>query len=322
MKARMLILFSGLLITFLSVSVSSYSVDPSVNAKLAPGADGKSVNLSTSIRIPSAHSTAGSSGSNPKSVGPLVWRAEVARIGLEDSRGWITYVSRVACNPNTFVPVDRMRALLGQQSGSGVIYLGRMTNRTTGAVVRSTYYCKGPRVATTAFPRGVAVPPTYEQIWQAMYNQAFINSASSSGAYVAPASPGLTGLPTKIWSQFDGGQRIIRDVTFPGGYRLQASAYISEVTLSVVSGSSVKTLASLRPEANGIIRGGSFENPHAQYVFRRVGDYVIRSGIIWTANNATLTGPNIAPISVPVGSVRLEINREYRVGELKPAITK
>ncbi len=168
----------------------------------------------------------------------------------------------------------------------------------------------------------IPTPPTYADIWNAVFSEAFTDAAKSSGAYVAPAAPGLTGLPTKIWAQFPNGQSISRDVTI-NGYRIQATAVISEVHIAIVTPKGSRTtLVTLHPNDSSQISAGSFEHPNAQYVFRYSGTHVISTDIAWTADTATLSGPDIGTLSVPIGSVRLEINRDYPVEQMRPGLTR
>ena len=104
---------------------------------------------------------------------------------------------------------------------------------------------------------------------------------------------------------------------------MNASAYISQVSIFVRNEKgSTNNIANLASNGTGLISGGSFENPMTVYRFKTKGNYQISTGIIWTGRNATLSGPGFGPISIPLGSIRLEINRDYDVQELKPAITK
>lgn len=308
----------------LFICSSAYGIDPDINSRLAPGADGQSVSLSTSVRIPGGHSSSQTPGSNnARRVGPLVWSAQQSTIGIEDSRGVITYSPIVACDPDVFVPQNDAQLNSVPLYGEGTVYVGTLANRATGAEISTYLYCKGPAVPVTRVPAGIPVPPTFANIWQAVYSDAFDDASTSSGAYVAPAAPGLTGLPTLVWAQFPNGQSITRDVDLPNGYHINATATIDEVSIMTTTPNGVqKTLAVLTPNATGIIDGGSFENPSATHIFRITGTHIITTAIIWNADLATLTGPGIGAIIVPIGSVRLELNRNYPVQELRPGLTQ
>lgn len=305
MKAWMLVFTT--LVASLSFSIPTYGIDEQLNARLAPGADGKSVHLSTSIRIPSAHDD-GVRGQHR--VSPISF-----------TRTYLPSVSNPGspvCNPAALAD-SYPEAVLGEPADGAPLTLGTYTNRATGEVVRRYLYCT--QTANSGQP--VPAPPTYNDIWQAVFSEAFTDAARSSGAYVAPASPGLTGLDTRVWAQFPGGQEIVRDVTVGGGYRVQARAYISEYSLFITSPSGQqRQLINLESQGT-LISAGSFEHPNATHIFRREGEHLITTAIVWNANNATLTGPLLtSPISVPIGAVRLEINRDYEVHELRPGLTK
>lgn len=324
-KAWMRISIFIVLITAIACfSSPAYSIDPDVNARLAPGADGQSVTLTTSVSIPSANSSSGTPGSNRASrVGPLRWSAQKTRYVDEDSRFGIIVLQSVQCDPAQFEPPTGTYLTSLPVTGAGTVYSGIISNRVTGARISTTIYCKAPRVPVTRPPANVSTPPTYGEIWNALYSTSFQNSARSSGAYIAPSSPGLTGLPTNIWAQFPDGQTIDRDVSLPNGYRIRATVRITQVQVLTTSPSGRRTtLVTLAPNGSGSIDGGSFENPAAAHKFSTAGNYLITTGVIWTGNTATLSGPDIGTISVPVGSIRLEINRSYVVNQLRPALTK
>lgn len=314
MKAWMRFLLLAFLVfgfSFSQTSVFADEISPELQATFAPGADGKSVNLSTSIRIPT--SGVGNVGSNSANrVGPLIWRWQIIPVPAES-------VLANGCDPNTQAPPNT-DAKLGPQSSTGALTYGFYVDRNSGQISNQTYYCR--ETGSSLIPNFIPQAPTYSQIWNAIYSQAFNDQSISSGAYIAPKSPGLTGLPTNIWIQFPSGQTISRDVTI-NGFRIIAQAKVTEVSILSRSPKGLQIqVARLTPSSSGFIDGGSFEKPAAITKFRSVGRYIITTGVIWTADNATLSGPGIATISVPLGSIRIEINREYDVQELIPAITK
>lgn len=310
--------FSLLLLTLFFHTSGAYSIDEELNATLAPGADGRSVYLSTSYRIPIAHSSGGSGGLNAARLSPIIEKYSLPIAIFLDP---FPIDRRVPCDPQSFVSTETLVVpVVGPAPGEGTVFIRSLTDRASGENISYTSHCLLPSQARDP---NVVSPPTYAQIWNAVYTQAFNDSSISSGAYIAPKSPGLTGLPTNIWAQFPGGQSISRDVTVAGGFRIQATANISEVSISLAPQSgSQSTLVRLVPGLNGEINGGSFENPATVYKFRSTGSYVVSTGVIWSAENATLSGPGIGTIVVPLGSIRLEINRDYEVQELLPAITK
>lgn len=310
-----------LVFVFVSIFVFSpsslYAIEPDLNSTMAPGADNESVTTSESVKFPPAHSSIGSSPTgtgNRRNLTPLVWSFSYLPSPVSSPDDSCD-PSTVATQSNSIEPTPEV----GPALQGGVLRHEVLRNRNTGEIVRQAYACYIANV-TGNF---ISTPPSFEDIWRAIYQQAFNGSATSSGAFVAPRSPGLTGLPTNIWAQFPDGQELTRVVTFPGGYVLNASIFISEVSIFTRDDQgSTRTLATLNPNASGRIDGGSFEAPASVYRFRTTGIYEISTGIVWTGRNTTLSGPGISTISIPIGSVRLEINREYRVGELNSAIVK
>ena len=302
----------AVLVALLNIG-EAYAIDADLNASLAPGADGKSVTLSTAVRIPSSGSNNSSPAENLNRVGPLVWSAQYVPVPSDNAV--------VGCDPSLQVQNPNPNAVLGPAADVGPLRYGQLKNRVTGDVVYETYYC--PQPGGSSIPSYVPIPPTYSDIWSAVYSEAFTDQSIGSGAYVAPSSPGLTGLPTHIWAQFPNGQTIVRDVSFPGGYRLQASASIVEVNIISKSPKGRETkLASLKTSDQDGIDGGSYENPVAIHKFSTKGEFQISTGIVWSANDATLSGPAIGTIRVPIGSIRIEINRNYDVQELMPVLVK
>lgn len=287
-------------------------LSPELNATFSPGADGRSVTLSTSVRIPTYGNSNVAGTESAYSLSPLVWYRYYVPVPSTSSVN--------GCDPQTQSPPSS-NTVLGSASDTGILVNGIYRNRTTGEIVYESYYCLEP--GDSAVPGFVPQVPTYAQIWNALYSKAFQDGSTSSGAYIAPASPGLTGLPTNIWAQFPDGQSISRNEPLPGGFRIRATATITEVSIfSTSPKGSIKSLANLSPNNSGKIEGGSFDDPAVIEIFSTKGKYQISTGIIWTANNAILSGPNIEPISVPLGSIRIEINREYEVHQLLPGLTK
>lgn len=313
MRARMRISIFFIVVVSMFSPVSVYSIDADLNSTFSPGADGRSVSLSNSIRISDIVGSRDEGHESAYQISPYVWGKDFVPVPSESA-------AANGCDPKTQAP-SGTSAVLGQQSDTGVLVYGYYRSRSTGDLEYESYYCL--QAGSPAIPSFVPQVPTYAQIWNAIYSEAFNDSSKSSGAYIAPYSPGLTGLPSNIWAEFPSGQTISRDVALPGGFRVQATAEIDEVSIFLTSPKgNKKTLARLKPGASGTINGGSFENPATIHIFSTKGSYLISTGIIWTAHSATLSGPNIGTITVPLGSIRLEINREYEVGQLLPGVTK
>ena len=76
----------------------------------------------------------------------------------------------------------------------------------------------------------------------------------------------------------------------------------------------------LHPNASGIIEESSYSNPVTVYNFRTKGLYKVSTGVIWTAQIATISAPGILAV-IPLGSVRIEINRDYLVNQIRSGLT-
>lgn len=297
-------------------------ITPELNAQFRPGGDGQSVTLSSSVALPSAHGTIGTSPNvSPYVARPVLWQENVYSSFLSPPKighQVIDIFMTNRCDTSTFNTTKRT-----QIDGDGYVYYGYMRDRTTGEQVSEIrVYCKPIFALTNRPPEGIVLPPTYGDIWNSIYGDNFDDVSVNMGAYVAPSSPGLTQLPTHIWTQFPGGQEISRVVNFDGGYQLHATARISEVSIfaKTPKGTS-KSIVHAYPDPSGRILGGSFEHPLAVYQFASKGLYTITTGIVWTADNVTLSGPDIGTISIALGDVRLQINREYEVEEIRPGLT-
>ncbi len=297
---------AGLFILFIVFTLSSNAnANPEIESRFAPGADGESVNYSGSIRIPSTGESQ-SPSSSARRVGPFV-----------SSSNWLPMVSD-GCEPSSVADEEDPRTIVGPP-GDGSLRVTFISRRDTGESIRTIYECYDPISNVSLVP---VMPPTYEEIWESLYSSLFNAQASVSAAYVAPHSPGLTGLETNVWAVFPDGQSISRDLTFPGGYRLQAQAYISEVTIFVTNpDGQIQKLVSRTPLDGESIDGGRFQNPLTKHVFKNKGPHTITTAIIWSGQDTILSGGLLSdPISIPIGDVRLELNRSYVVNELLPSL--
>lgn len=284
-----------------------------------------------------------------KKYGPIVWNTEAVSLKrkIQFFSLFSTATATDTCFTSTFNPdfVDQEPVKIPFKEGDliyndplanllqifglykdesdGKVYRKQQLNRISGDVISTQYDCVKPSEPANTPPKGKPVPPTYQQIWQKVYDQTFIDQSVNNGAYVLPVTSGVTGLPSKFWVQYQGGQNITR-VTNINGFNIVAEAKIAQVQIIVKTpkGNST-TIATLNQNPlTGKIDDSSYTNPAATYKYRSTGNYVITTGIVWTAN-ITISGQGIiAPIVVPGGSLRVELNRDYRVNQLRAGLTQ
>ncbi|MEI2834927.1 MAG: hypothetical protein V9G25_09160 [Acidimicrobiia bacterium] len=317
-----------LIVLLFSLSFSSVAfadIDPKIESHFAPGADGKSVSISTSINIGPGVHIKGNNSTNPSKASPLIYVVAEAKVDMVNEQNQ-TIEGRESCNPNTFNYADGIQdgeiVIIPKTEISttpGLIHSGLMYSRSTGEEIGDIMWCKSTTPGSPA-PK-YSIPPTYAQIWNSVFNQNFIDSSSNSGVYIAPASPGVTGIPSKFWAQFPDGQAIQRNIVLPSGFTVKTTALVSSVQINLTSPKkNLKTLAMLHPNASGIIEESSYSNPVTVYNFRTKGLYKVSTGVIWTAQIATISAPGILAV-IPLGSVRIEINRDYLVNQIRSGLT-
>lgn len=328
-KSTMLALLIFLCILLSNYSSSFANLDPTIEAKMAPGADGESIYISTSAKLPEASSEGDSEQGNivTSRSSPVYRTTGLYRLnpnGADDPRGQVR--NSVPCNTQTFeitnlyiVPES------GDYSGNadGKIYAVSTIDRATGRVIEKLSFCKPDVMSANYLPVQLPPPPTYDQIWQAVFDQTFVDGSKSSGAFIAPASPGLTGLPSKFWAKFPNGQSLSRIIVLPNNYRVETTAQITNMQVLIKSPKgNMKLISDLKPDANGIIAESSYENPLVKYNFRSAGKYVISTAVIWTATTTYISGPGLIRTAIPLGSVRLEINRDYQVNQTRAVLSQ
>lgn len=313
----------------LPVSTSFADLDPTIEAKMAPGADGESIYISTSAKLPEisadAEDNAGVAVSSKSS--PVYRTTGMYRLnpnGVDDPRGQI--YNAVPCNTQTFEITDLyIVPESGDYSGSadGKIYAVWTINRATGRTIKKVSYCK-PNVAPTNYlPPQLPPPPTFDQIWQAVFDQTFVDGSKSSGAFIAPASPGVTGIPSKFWAKFPNGQTLTRTILLPNNFSITTTAQITNMQVLMKSPKGqMKAIANLAPDSNGAISESSYENPITKFNFTSSGKYVITTAVIWSATTTNIVGPGLPSTEIPLGSVRLEINRDYQVNQIRAGLTQ
>lgn len=316
------------LILILTISMllhtASYADPPVVVNDFSPNAEGNAVTISTGINMGESAAPTGNGGKNPSKLSPIyVDDSVIFYLPSHNGPGDGTYTV-YHCDPATWTPADELvpSDTASEEGAVGVVHNVMTFNRATFEELDTFMYCKptnpGPGYAVPLAAR----PPTYTQIWNSVFNQTIVDTSRSSGAYVAPASPGLTGLPSKFWAQFPTGQSIQQDVILPSGYRVTTTVTITNFQIYIKTPSNkIISIANLSP-SNGAIAESSHTNPIGAYNFKKSGTYVVSTGVVWTAITATIAANGVNPVTVPIGSIRLEINRDYQVNQLRGVITQ
>lgn len=320
-------------------------VPPDVKAQLVE--EKASAKLSTQI-------SSGGTRSDPnnfvstKKFGPTYWNTDFQPVTRKVFTGFLFSRSEVesdACNTKTF---DEKYMTLGEQLTGGppgyvdgttpfeswwVWFTGRDVNdgrilkkseinRYTKEVLRTAHECVIPTEDPKLPPKKYGPAPTYDDVWQGIYDVTYVDDAVNNGAYILPVGSGLTGLDSKFWMDFAGGQTIQRTVTFPGGYIVDSIATITSVELFAKSPKGKQiNLGSFTPDASGQIPASSYEQPAAKYNFKTTGLYTVTTAINWTAI-ASITLPNSIRIDVPIGTLRIDVNRDYQVNQLRAGLTQ
>lgn len=285
---------------------------------------------------------------NPKKLGPVYWETSVVKVSRSifklPLQGVAEFVGTTSgCDPATFEKdfvkdgefydgEDRggifnsagLTALLNGLFKKGTIYEKTQFDRSSGNIIGEPVYdCVAPKEPSNTPPKGIAVPPTYGQIWQKVYDQTFIDQSANNGAYVTPVTTGVTGIPSKFWVQYAGGQNINRTVLV-NGFTIEAIAKITQVQLIVKSPKGkATTIATLNTNSStGKIDESSYSDPAATYKYKTAGDYVITTGVVWSAQ-VEISGPGLpGRVTVPAGSLRVELNRNYRVNQIRAGLTQ
>ena len=317
-KFRSFILLS-LLMSFSSGSMAVASENPVVDVQFS--AIGQQVKTTTSISAGIKIKPDGSTYHIPVNVSPIYYEAgELTKIDE------LQMTSKLSCDPNTFSYPSNIASqpvsMNPEVSPTGLVWGGLIYRRDTGEEVGDIQWCKS---TTPGSPQpSVAKPPNYSQIWQSIFDNTFIDSSNTSGAYVAPFSPGVTGLSSKFWAKFTDGQEIVRDATLPDGFRVRTSAKITSVQIYLTdpNGKNINIAKLLPNSITGKIDESTYENPIATYKFRKSGKYVLSTGVVWSAQLTTISASGMSEIVIPIGSIRIEINRDYQVNEILASLTK
>lgn len=184
------------------------------------------------------------------------------------------------------------------------------TNRATGVVVVS-YYCTLPGAPSSVPP----IPPTYAEFW-AEATRAL--PQPTIGA--APDSVGLTGLDTYLWSVPTSIDEYVSVAAGP--WTISGHAVLRSFELRILDDASGALVAEqLVPRsADGSVPFGGSGDPVVRWSFRSRGRYRVELGAVWAIDTATVTGPDVAPTVVPMGTVTIPVQIVYPVDEARAVI--
>jgi hypothetical protein len=141
-------------------------------------------------------------------------------------------------------------------------------------------------------PPPLPQPPTLAETWRAAH-------LPTPTILTDPATRGITGLDTRIWTT---GPKTVAIAAPVRGYRIVGTATLDHYTISVDGGP---------PQDAGT----------GHFVFETKGNHTIVIGAVWHGS-ATLTGPGlIAPIALAdIGTATLTSTRTYPVNEIRSVL--
>ncbi len=185
------------------------------------------------------------------------------------------------------------------------------TNRATGETVAS-YYCTLPGASPSAPP----LPPTYAEFWAEA-----TRALPEPTIGIAPADVGLTGLDTYLWSVPTSVDERVSVSTGP--WTVAGHAVLRSFELRVLDDATGALVADrLVPRAaDGSVHFGGAADPVVRWAFRTRGRYRVELGAVWSIDTATVTGPDVAPTVVPMGTVTIPVQIVYPVDEARSVIT-
>jgi hypothetical protein len=185
------------------------------------------------------------------------------------------------------------------------------TNRATGETTFS-YFCTLPGVPSSVPP----LPPTYAEFW-AEATRAL--PEPTIGA--APDRVGLTGLDTYLWSVPTSVDERV-SVT-EGPWTVAGHAVLRSFELRVLDDASGALVAEqmVPRAADGSVHFGGAADPVVRWSFRSRGRYRVELGAVWAIDTATVTGPDVAPTVVPMGTATIPVQIVYPVDEARAVIT-
>jgi hypothetical protein len=140
------------------------------------------------------------------------------------------------------------------------------------------------------------VLPTIEEVWRHAH-------LPTPVVGLDPASRGITGLDTRIWTETGTSLTIGASLD---GYTITGTATVTGYLVQVDDEPATRTSTS-----------GSASNPIAHYMFETKGKHQVRVGVLWHGV-ATFTGPAlIAPVTISLGDATITATRAYTVNEVR-----
>lgn len=342
----------GIVTTLVVICLISFSGNNSAFGDVPPDVKAQLVEEKASAKLSTQISSGGTRSDShnyvsTKKYGPTYWATDFQPVKRKVFTGFLFSQKEVesdACNTKTF---DQKYMTLGEQLTGGppgyvdgktpfeswwVWFTGRDVNdgrilkkteinRYTKEVLRTAHECVIPTEDPKLPPKKYGPAPTYDDVWQGIYDVTFIDDAVNNGAFILPVGSGLTGIDSKFWMDFAGGQTIQRIVNI-NGYTIASTATITNVQIIAKSPKGKETvLGNYAPDGSGKIPASSYENPAAKYKFKSTGMYTITTAISWEAN-ANIRIPSGIQILVPIGVLRIDVNRQYLVNELRAGLTQ
>ena len=141
--------------------------------------------------------------------------------------------------------------------------------------------------------------PTIEEVWRHA-------QLPTPTVGLDPASRGITGLDTRIWTTT--GTTLAISATLDG-YTISGTATVTAYTVQVDGGPVV-----LAPT------GGDADDPIAHHVFETTGRHKVRIGVVWHGV-ATFTGPDLtSPVTLSIGDATITATRTYTVREVRSVL--
>ena len=189
---------------------------------------------------------------------------------------------------------------------SGVGYIDRVVNLTSGEVVSSRDGCEVRRRPRTPTPRAEPELPVPREIWERV-------PLPLPEWGLNPSGKGLTGLQTWLWDP-NGGAPVSATVTLDG---FTATATARPVRWEWRMWERGDTLNVNPHPAVVSTSPGSEERPAGKYMYETNGEYTLTHTVVW-AGSYTLSGPGVSE-TVDLGTTTTSSSRRYQVSSVRGA---
>jgi len=141
--------------------------------------------------------------------------------------------------------------------------------------------------------------PTLEEVWRSA-------QLPSPVIGIDPATRGITGLDTRIWTET--GNTVTIAVTLDG-YSVTGTATVVGYAVQVDDDAGTHT-----------DNAGGPNDPIAHHIFETKGDHKVSVGVVWHGV-ATFDGPDLEhPITVPIGDATITATLTYPVNEVRSVL--